>query len=176
MITLLDNEKTKMTQNPIKKIDLRQPTHLLAVGFGSGLMPKAPGTWGSLVATPIGTFLLSEMGGQLFFLFTLVSFFLGIYLCQKTAEDMGVHDHGAIVWDEFVGIFITLMALPNLIWFNQLLAFSLFRLFDVWKPFPIKYFDQKIHNGFGIMIDDVIAAFYAVGSIFIYRWFLILFF
>ena len=79
---------------------------------------------------------------------------------------MGVHDHGSIVWDEFVGVFIVLAAVPSLSWQWILVAFALFRFFDILKPFPIRYFDEKLENGFGIMIDDVLAAIYAVIVVF----------
>ena len=96
-------------------------------------------------------------------------FALGCYLCQKTADDMGVHDHGSIVWDEFVGVFIVLAAIPSssLPWI--VIAFVLFRFFDILKPYPIRYFDQKLESGFGIMVDDVLAAIYAVIVIAILR-------
>lgn len=82
---------------------------------------------------------------------------------------MGVHDHSSIVWDEFVGIFLVLLALPRLSWGWCLLAFLAFRLFDIIKPYPIGYFDQKLQTGFGIMLDDVLAAFYAILVIFLLR-------
>ena len=101
---------------PLDKIKLKNPVHLLAVGFGSGLLRPAPGTWGSLAALFIGTPLLMLLEIKGFLLFTLICFVLGCYLCQKTADDMGVHDHGAIVWDEFVGMFLVMAALPSLSW------------------------------------------------------------
>ncbi|MDG6896734.1 phosphatidylglycerophosphatase [Actinobacillus delphinicola] len=159
-----------MTDDPRKKINLRNPTHLFAVGFGSGLMPTAPGTWGSALATIIGAFLLHYMGWSLFLLLTIISFWIGCRLCDQTSQDMGVHDHGSIVWDEFVGIFITLLALPKLSFGYLLLAFLLFRLFDIWKPAPIKHFDEGYTNGFGIMIDDVLAGLYAFVVILLFRW------
>ena len=91
------------------------------------------------------------------------------YLCQKTADDMGVHDHGSIVWDEFVGVFIVLAAIPTLSLPWIVIAFVLFRFFDILKPYPIRYFDQKLESGFGIMVDDVLAAVYAVIVIAILR-------
>jgi len=142
-----------MTENnPLKKISLLNPIHLLAVGFGSGLIHPAPGTWGSLAKT--------------FLIFTALCFLLGCYLCQKTTADMGVHDHGSIVWDEFVGVFIVLASIPSLSWQWILTAFALFRFFDILKPFPIRYFDERLESGFGIMVDDVLAAIYAVIVVF----------
>ena len=156
-----------MTENnPLKKISLLNPIHLLAVGFGSGLIQPAPGTWGSLAGTILGVILLSLLGVKTFLIFTALCFLLGCYLCQKTTEDMGVHDHGSIVWDEFVGVFIVLAAIPSLSWQWILAAFALFRFFDILKPFPIRYFDEKLESGFGIMVDDVLAAIYAVIVVF----------
>ena len=156
-----------MTENnPLKKISLLNPVHLLAVGFGSGLIHPAPGTWGSLAGTILGVILLSLLGVKTFLIFTALCFLLGYYLCQKTTADMGVHDHGSIVWDEFVGVFIVLAAIPSLSWQWILAAFALFRFFDILKPFPIRYFDEKLESGFGIMVDDVLAAIYAVIVVF----------
>lgn len=159
-----------MTENnPLKKISLLNPVHLLAVGFGSGLIHPAPGTWGSLAGTFIGVILLALLGTKTFLILTALCFALGCYLCQKTADDMGVHDHGTIVWDEFVGIFIVLSAVPELSWQWILMAFVLFRFFDILKPYPIRYFDEKLKSGFGIMVDDVLAAIYAVIVVFVIR-------
>ena len=156
-----------MTENnPLKKISLLNPIHLLAVGFGSGLIHPAPGTWGSLAGTILGVILLSLLGVKTFLIFTALCFLLVCYLCQKTTADMGVHDHGSIVWDEFVGVFIVLAAIPSLSWQWILAAFALFRFFDILKPFPIRYFDEKLESGFGIMVDDVLAAIYAVIVVF----------
>ena len=103
------------------------------------------------------------------FILTALCFVLGCYLCQKTADGMGVHDHGSIVWDEFVGVFIVLAAIPTLSLPWIAIAFVLFRFFDILKPYPIRYFDQKLESGFGIMVDDVLAAVYAVIVIAILR-------
>lgn len=156
-----------MTENnPLKKISLLNPIHLLAVGFGSGLIYPAPGTWGSLAGTILGVILLSLLGVKTFLIFTAFCFLLGCYLCQKITADMGVHDHGSIVWDEFIGVFIVLAAIPSLSWQWIVSAFVLFRFFDILKPFPIRYFDEKLESGFGIMVDDVLAAIYAVIVVF----------
>lgn len=159
-----------MTENnPLKRISLTNPVHLLAVGFGSGLLKPAPGTWGSVLGTILGVVLLALFGTKTFLILTALCFALGCYLCQKTADDMGVHDHGSIVWDEFVGVFIVLAAVPSLSWQWVLTAFVLFRIFDILKPFPIRYFDEKLESGFGIMIDDVLAAIYGVIVVFFIR-------
>ena len=134
---------------------LANPIHLLAFGFGSGLSPKAPGTVGTLVAVLI-YLVLPNMSPSNYAGLILVSFFFGIWLCGKTAEDLGVHDHGGIVWDEFVGYWITMFMAPSgLFW--VLLGFGLFRLLDIFKPWPIKWADKKLAGGLGIMLDDVFA-------------------
>ncbi|MDU8923900.1 phosphatidylglycerophosphatase A [Pasteurellaceae bacterium LIM206] len=148
--------------NPLKKIRLTNPVHFLALGLGSGLIRPAPGTWGSLVGVIVGVLLLQVFNPIAFAVFIVFCFVFGCYLCRETSEDMGVHDHGSIVWDEFVGVFITLLALPELTWQWYVAAFAVFRFFDILKPYPIKYFDEKVKGGFGIMIDDVLAAVYAV--------------
>ncbi|MGS2717477.1 phosphatidylglycerophosphatase A family protein [Eionea flava] len=129
-----------------------------ALGFGSGLAPKAPGTWGTLAAVPF-FFLMLFLPAWDYLLVTLVSAVLGIYLCQVAAQQLGVHDHPAIVWDEFVGLWITLIPLVFLgfDWYWLLLGVLLFRFFDIIKPWPICYFDKNIHGGLGIMLDDVVA-------------------
>jgi phosphatidylglycerophosphatase A len=147
-----------MTVNA-KKI-LTNPIHCLAFGFGSGLAPKAPGTFGTVMAIPF-YFLLSQNSLLIYGLITLIAFLVGVYLCGKTADDLGVHDHPGIVWDEFVGFWITMFAAPAG-WLWLLVGFLLFRLFDIWKPWPIKLLDQKVESGLGIMIDDVLAGVYAL--------------
>jgi len=92
----------------------------------------------------------------------VISTVVGIYICHRAAKDMGVHDHGSVVWDEFVGMWITLMAIPNNSWQWGLAGFLVFRIFDIWKPQPIRWFDQHVHGGLGIMLDDIIAAIFAV--------------
>ena len=93
---------------------------------------------------------------------TALCFFLGIWLCERTSHDMGVHDHGSIVWDEIVAVFLVLLAVPEVSLFWCAVAFVTFRLFDILKPYPIRYFDEKLTNGFGIMVDDILAAGYSI--------------
>ncbi len=138
---------------------LRDPVHLLAFGFGSGLSPKAPGTVGTLVAI-VPYLLFSQLPLPAYLLILLLSFGLGIYLCGKSAELLGVHDHGGIVWDEFVGFWITMLVAPQG-WVWILLGFLLFRFFDILKPFPISYLDKQLGGGLGIMIDDAVAGTFA---------------
>lgn len=139
---------------------LTNPIHCLAFGFGSGLAPKAPGTFGTLLAVPL-YLLLNQFSLIVYGALVLFAFFVGIYLCAKTAEDLNVHDHPGIVWDEFVGFWIAMFAAPAG-WLWLLLGFGLFRLFDIWKPWPIKTFDKNMESGLGIMFDDVLAGIYAL--------------
>ena len=140
---------------PAVKFTLSNPIHFLALGFGSGLSPKAPGTFGTLAAIPV--FLLFSYFTPLFYsIAVLIVCVAGIYICGKTAEDVGVHDHGAIVWDEIAGYLITMFLIP-ISWQSIVVGFILFRIFDILKPWPISYIDKQIHGGFGIMFDDVIA-------------------
>ncbi|MCU7802969.1 MAG: phosphatidylglycerophosphatase A [Candidatus Thiodiazotropha sp. (ex Lucinoma borealis)] len=139
--------------------DMRKPMHLLAFGFGSGLMPKAPGTFGTLVGIPL--YLVIEPLPQSYYLMlVLLAFVAGIWICQKTSDDLGVHDHGGIVWDEIVGYLVT-MAFAPAGWVWILVGFLLFRLFDIVKPWPIRWIDRKVDGGFGIMLDDLLAGIFA---------------
>lgn len=140
---------------PMVKFTLSNPIHFLALGFGSGLSPKAPGTFGTLAAVPV-FLLFSLFTPALYAITVLIVCITGIYICGKTAEDVGVHDHGAIVWDEIAGYLITMFLIP-ISWQSLVIGFILFRIFDILKPWPISYIDKHIHGGFGIMFDDVIA-------------------
>jgi len=133
----------------------RNPVHFLAFGFGSGAMPKAPGTWGTLAALPF-VLLWQQLPAGGYELVLLLSTLLGIWLCGRTSRDLGVHDHGGIVWDEFVGLWLTLWLAPPG-WGWLLAGFLLFRLFDIWKPWPIRLADRHVHGGLGIMLDDILA-------------------
>ena len=144
-----------------KRVSLANPVHFLALGFGSGLAPKAPGTFGTLAAIPLVCLLAYSTSLSGYLLVTFVASIVGIWLCGKTAKDMMVHDDSSIVWDEIAGLLITMIAVP-LSWQSLLLGFALFRLFDILKPWPISYLDARVHGGFGIMIDDVLAGFFAL--------------
>lgn len=139
------------------RLHLRNPWHLLATGFGSGLAPYIPGTVGSLAAIPFGLLFAYYLPTEIFSLVIVFSICIGIYICGRTAKDMAIHDHGSIVWDEFVGMWISMLVLPILNWQWVLVAFLLFRFFDMLKPWPISWFDRNVHGGMGIMIDDIVA-------------------
>ncbi len=147
------------TQRRLVLNDLRDPRHFLALGFGSGLTPKAPGTMGTVVAVPL-LLLFQDLPLWSFLLVVLSAFLLGIWLCDVTARNLGVHDHPGIVWDEFVGYWLTMAAAPSG-WQWLLLGFCLFRIFDILKPWPIRWIDRHVGGGFGIMFDDVLAGVYA---------------
>ena len=146
--------------NPNLKFLLSHPAHFFSLGFGSGLAPKAPGTFGTIIGLPL-FWLISSYGFSIKLTIIATLFVLGIYCCDKTGKALGVADHGAIVWDEIVAMMLVLVFAP-LTWLGWLVAFCLFRLFDIWKPFPISYFDAKLKNGFGVMFDDLLAAIYAI--------------
>lgn len=139
----------------LAKTVLTNPIHFLAFGFGSGLSPKAPGTVGTIVAVPI-YLLLVHTNIWIYSAVIVVSFVAGIWLCGKSAEALGIHDHGGIVWDEFVGYWITMFMAP-VGWMWMILGFLLFRLLDILKPWPIKLVDKQVKGGLGIMLDDVLA-------------------
>ena len=145
---------------PIPKRLLRDPGHLLSFGFGSGLSPYAPGTAGTLAAIPF-YLLLSQLTPLVYLLATLISVVLGVYLCGRTSKALGVHDHAGIVWDEFAGFFITMLFAPVSL-MTVILGFCLFRIFDIFKPWPISVIDSRLHGGLGVMLDDVIAGVYAM--------------
>ena len=156
------------------KLDIKflfsHPAHFFALGFGTGLATKAPGTFGTLVGLPL-FWLISSHSLSLQLLVIAGLFLMGIYFCNKTSQDLGVADHGGIVWDEIVAIMLVLTFTPGN-WAWWLLAFALFRLFDIWKPFPIRQFDIKLKGGFGVMFDDLLAAVYAIISIKAILWML----
>ena len=138
---------------------LKRPACMLAYGFGSGLSPKAPGTMGTLVALPI-YWLIQDVGLFSYLLITAVAFIAGIWICQQAVNWLEKDDPSAVVWEEIVGYLVTMIADPAG-WQCMLLGFVLFRLFDIWKPWPISWADRKLHGGVGIMFDDVIAGVFA---------------
>ncbi|WP_246543829.1 phosphatidylglycerophosphatase A [Candidatus Profftia tarda] len=145
---------------------MSNPYHLLATGFGSGLSPIIPGTIGSLVSI-ILWLLLIQLPWYIYSVIATLSIYVGVYACQKTAKDMQEHDHKSIVWDEFIGMHITLIDLPVNNWEWVLGGFLIFRVLDIWKPWPIRWFDSNLHNGIGIIVDDIVAGILSVMMIYI---------
>lgn len=132
------------------------PSYFIAFGFGSGLMPIAPGTWGTLAAVPV-YLLLVNSSWLLYLIATIGAFILGIIVSTKVSAELGEHDYSGIVWDEIVGYLLTMFLAPlHVVW--MVIGFVLFRIFDVWKPEPIRSVDKHVKNGLGIMLDDVLAA------------------
>lgn len=151
---------TTLVKSPNVQFLLQHPAHFFGLGFGSGLATKAPGTFGTLVGYPL-FWLISVYALSTQLIIITALFLVGIYFCDVTGKALGVSDHGGIVWDEIVAMMLVLAFTPNQ-WQWWLVAFLLFRLFDIWKPFPIRQFDAKLKNGFGVMFDDLLAAIYAI--------------
>lgn len=146
---------TSDKHNHKHSISLKDPGHLLSLGLGAGLMPKAPGTWGSLLAVPV-FIVLSPYGQGLYIVVIGVLFAAGVYLSGRTARALGVHDHSSIVIDEVVGMLVVWVAVePG--WFPIVAGFVLFRFFDVVKPWPVSRIDRSVEGGLGIMLDDLAA-------------------
>lgn len=139
---------------------LATPAGWIACGFGSGLTPKAQGTFGSLAAL-LPWLLMRELSVPAWLTIIVVSFAIGVWACDVAGRILGVADHRSLVWDEFVGLWITLLPALAAPWWAIVAGFALFRLFDVWKPWPIAWFDRRVKGGFGVMLDDVIAGLFA---------------
>jgi len=152
---------TDLVLRPNWRFLLSRPAHLVAFGFGAGLAPFAPGTFGTLLAFPLYWLFNPHVGTVEFLALLLVLFGLGVWACEVTGRALGVADHGGMVWDETVAFLLVLFFTPaTLLW--QAWAFLLFRLFDILKPPPIRHFDRALKSGFGVMLDDLMAAFYAL--------------
>ena len=146
---------------PSWRFVLSHPAHLLSFGFGSGLARKAPGTFGTLVAFPLYWALALRLTDLGILLVLVLAFVLGILVCDKTGKALGAADYSGIVWDEIVAFLLVLFFTPPS-WYWALLAFTLFRFFDIVKPQPIRYFDTNWHGGLGVMFDDLLAAGYTL--------------
>jgi phosphatidylglycerophosphatase A len=154
--------------NSVAQIVLRNPIHIFSFGFGTGLSPMAPGTIGTLIAIPI-FLILATFSPIIYLFFVTILFLLGWWASAQTAQALNVHDHPGIVIDEIVGYLITMIFVP-ITWYWVLLGFLLFRLFDIWKPWPISIADRQLKGGFGIMFDDVLAALFSLLSLHIVIW------
>jgi phosphatidylglycerophosphatase A len=137
------------------------PAHAIAFGFGAGLAPRAPGTVGTLAGWAVGAAFLMQFPPVALLACTPLLFLVGVWACGVTGRDLGVPDHGAMVWDEIVAFLAVLALVPReLAW--QAAAFVAFRLFDIAKPPPIRALERRLHGGLGVMADDVLAAGYAL--------------
>jgi phosphatidylglycerophosphatase A len=139
----------------LRRPDWRNPAHLLAFGLGAGAVPRAPGTVGTLAAVPLWL-LLSGVPLWAYLAVTAGAFVAGLWICGRTAEDLGTHDHPGIVWDEVVGFLVAMTAAPAG-WPWLVAGFALFRGFDILKPWPIHWLDARVGGGLGIMLDDLAA-------------------
>jgi len=135
------------------------------LGFGAGALPKAPGTWGTLAALPF-YLVLRTLPLPEYLLLVTVLFMAGIKICGKAGRALGAHDHPAIVWDEMVGFWVTMAAAPPG-WIWLLVGFALFRCFDIWKPWPIRWLDRHVAGGVGVMADDLAAGAFAALCLFV---------
>ncbi|WHZ17910.1 MAG: Phosphatidylglycerophosphatase A [Rhodanobacteraceae bacterium] len=140
---------------------LSHPAGWIATALGAGLSPKAPGTAGSLVALLPWWFLLRDLPLAAYAAVLVAGFVLGVWACEVSDRRLAMHDQGALVWDEVIGMWITLLAAPSA-WWWMLAGFALFRLFDIWKPWPVRLADRRVHGGLGVMLDDVVAGVYAL--------------
>ncbi|MHB1678180.1 MAG: phosphatidylglycerophosphatase A family protein [Sulfuriferula sp.] len=140
---------------------IRHPAHFLAFGFGSGLAPVAPGTFGTLAAVPLYYLLTALLTPDRLYMAIGLAALAGIWICDITGRNLGVADYGGIVWDEIVAFWCVLLFTPGtVLWVAG--AFIVFRVFDIWKPFPINWFDTHVKNGLGVMLDDWLAAAYTI--------------
>ena len=144
------------------------PAHFIALGFGSGLVPKAPGTFGTLAALPLYALLAGFLSPMVIAVLCVPVFVLGEWAAQRTCHDLGVHDHGGIVIDEIVAMWLVLASAPVSL-AGWCAAFALFRLFDIVKPWPINWLDARVPGGVGVMLDDVLAAVYAILGLLLFR-------
>src|SRR5512142_600925 len=152
-----------ISRRPDLRFLVAHPAHFVALGFGAGLVPVAPGTFGTLASVALYWALAAFLPPLAIAFCAIPLFFVGVWACDVTGRDLGSPDHGAMVWDEVVA-FLPLAALASESLALQAIAFALFRLFDVWKPYPVRQIERRVKGGLGVMIDDVFAAFYAYAA------------
>lgn len=153
------------TLRPDLKFLFAHPAHLIAFGFGTGLAPRAPGTVGTLLGLPLFWLVVAvapDLPNRIALL--IAAFLVGIWACGRTGRALGVADHGGMVWDEIAAFALVLLFTPAG-WLWTGLAFALFRLFDILKPWPIRLADTRLKGGFGVMFDDLLAALHAIAVI-----------
>ena len=152
---------TGLILRPSWRFLLRHPAHFIAFGGGAGLAPRAPGTAGTLLALPLYWLLAPRLAASELLVLVGALFALGVWACDVAGRALGAADHGGMVWDEVVAFLLVLIFIPQtLLW--QAAAFLLFRVFDIVKPPPIRYYERTFKSGFGVMLDDVVAAFYTL--------------
>jgi phosphatidylglycerophosphatase A len=154
---------------PQRRALLSHPAGWIATALGAGVSPRAPGTAGSLVSLLPWWFLLRDLPLGWYVVVLAVGFGLGVWACSVSDRRLGLHDHGALVWDEVIGMWISLLGAPPR-WPWLVAGFVLFRLFDIWKPWPVRWADRGVHGGFGVMLDDVVAGVYALIVLQVLTW------
>jgi phosphatidylglycerophosphatase A len=169
----LDSGRKAHLIKPDARFMLSNPAHMLAQGFGSGLSPVMPGTFGTLFAW-LSFRVLSMRWPDVFTplnwaIIIVAGFVIGIWACHETGRDLGVSDHGSMVWDEIVAFWLVLLFIMPADFATQCWAFIWFRFFDMVKPPPIRHFDRRLKGGFGVMWDDLLAAFYTLLAFAIWR-------
>ena len=147
-----------LVERPTWRFVLRRPAHFIAFGFGAGLAPAAPGTFGTLLALPLFWIFFPRVATVEYLVLIVLLFGMGVWACEVTGRALGAHDHAGMVWDETVAFLLVLFFVPPALHW-QATAFLVFRLFDILKPQPIRYFDRTVRGGFGVMLDDHVAAF-----------------
>jgi phosphatidylglycerophosphatase A len=168
-INIFKNTKRNYVVPPIPESVWKNPWHFIAFGFGSGAIPVAPGTFGTLMAIPFYLY-LSTFSHTFYLIFTIAIFFFSVWLCEKVSADIHIHDHQGMCIDEFVGFLVTMYGAPYG-WGWILIGFILFRFFDIAKPWPIRQIDTHVKSGFGMILDDVMAGVYSLIIIHILAWF-----
>ena len=153
-------EATITSRAPDARFLVAHPAHFIALGFGVGLIRLGPGTFGTLLGLAICWGLAQFVPPLVIAFLAIPLFFVGIWACDVTGRNLGVPDHGCMVWDEVVA-FLPLAALASASIWLQLVAFVLFRVFDIWKPPPIRLLERNVKGGLGVMVDDLVAGAYA---------------
>jgi len=155
--------RNKKTPPPVPEAVWQNPLYFLAFGLGSGAMPFAPGTFGTLMAIPF-YLALRSLPLTAYIIFVIAFFALSAYLCDRLSREIHVHDHPGMCIDEFAGFFVTMINAPHGVgWI--ILGFILFRIFDIWKPWPIGLIDEKVTGGVGMVLDDVVAGLFSCAII-----------
>lgn len=172
-MSTLEQGQTAIVTNPGWRFMMRHPAHILAQGFGSGLSPVMPGTSGTLFAW-LSFYVFSSRWPDVFttlnwLIIIVIGFGVGVWACHVTSKNMGIADHGSMVWDEIIAFWLVLLLIVPADWQTQLWAFIGFRFFDMVKPPPIGYFDRRFKGGFGVMWDDIVAAFFCLLSFALWR-------